>query len=718
MKLWVRLGVGIVVLAIVVILAGLVLLPRLLSGDAMRARIEQAAREGTGRELRYESLEVGLLPPSLRVIDTALSGATESDPPLLEAREIDLRVALLPLLFGTVVVDSLVADGATLRLTRTADGIELPRPADEADEPEDAPPDADPPGDAPSSAEGGSETGSVGFAVRRLRLSDSTLRLVDRAVSPAVNWELREIDASGRGSSLDGPIAVEVEAVLASGGRFALEGTASLDGELDLSARLEAVAIDPLAPYLGDGLEIAGRLDGSGAVSGPAASPQKLEVDLHGEDIRFRRDDLSLRGAIDLRAELRDPAGQPAGKFEVDATGAELEVGGGFTKPSGTPATVTGRIAGSEGGGLAFDEVRLLIRNFEATGRVSSLDPLSAELSADSFELDGWESLLPGLATSPPSGRISIEGLAYRAEPPELQGALRLADVVLRSPDAAPITLRGVLLAKGQDISSEDLVAETGGQALDLDARLRSLFDSPRYDFAVRAKAAESNALLTSLLSKPDTLYGPLGLDASFRGPVGGELLPSLGGRIDFSVVPGRLVGVSLLQRVFDRLGSAGSLALDLGKAFGGRDLQRFYGDEFERLSGVLDIQGGVARTNDLTFLYEGYGVVLRGTLNLADLALDMRGELTLHEVIDAKLARELGARDSYRPRRRSIGLAAVRGTLDDPSVRVDARAAVQLAAAYASGGIVDEALGGVLGDDAEDIVEGVLEGILGGRRR
>ena len=217
MKLLVRGVIGLVLLVVVALVATLLLLPRC-DEENVRDLVQQAVRDALGRELRYETCELGFLPPSLRVMGVTLSGEKVEDPPLLEAREIALRVALLPLLFRTVVVDSLLVEGATLRLTRTSDGIALPSPpvADAAgggEGTQPAPLDAD----QGSPSDGGGESGSVDLAVRELRLRDTTLQLLDRAVSPEVRWELREIDATASAGSLDGPIELEIEATLASG---------------------------------------------------------------------------------------------------------------------------------------------------------------------------------------------------------------------------------------------------------------------------------------------------------------------------------------------------------------------------------------------------------------------------------------------------------------------------------------------------------------------
>lgn len=714
MKWLVRIAAGAALLVLLAIGAALLVLPRLLEGEEVRARIAQAARDATGREVAYRTLELGLLPPSLRALDTRVSGAAEGDPPFVEAREIALRVALLPLVFRTVVVDSLSIEGATLRLVRGADGLELPGPPPRGSEP------------AAGAEAGGADTGSapassVSLAVRSVRLSDTTLQLVDRQVKPAVTWELREIEARATGRSLDAPVDLEIRGALASGGRIALDGTATLAGDLDLEADLDDVVLDPLAPYLGPDLELRGRLAGSASVSGAAASPAKLAADLHGSEVRFRRGDVALRGAVDVKADLADPAGAADGRFEVDATGAELEVGGGFTKPAGTPATVSGRIAKGEGGGLAFEDVKLLIRNFEAKGRIGSLDPLRVELDATPFELAGWEQLVPALAERRPVGRLGVEGLRYRAQPADLQGAIHLTDVQLGGDGAQPVALNGLLRAAGTAIRSEGLVAVAAGQTLELDARLEQLFTQPRYRVVAKAQGADSNALLSGLFAKPDTLFGPLGLNADVSGALGGDPLRSLTGEIDFGVVDGRLVGVSLLRAVFDRLGGLGGALLGLGQALGGRDLQRFYGDEFQKLDGVVRIADGVAHTDGLSLAYRGYMVRLRGSLGLADLALDMRGDLTIGEELDAEIADELRLKD-YRSRVRTIELAEVGGTLSAPVVRVTPEVATRFAAGYAGDSYLDklrEVVEEEAGEGSGGIVDqglGVLQDVLGGK--
>jgi hypothetical protein len=135
----------------------------------------------------------------------------------------------------------------------------------------------------------------------------------------------------------------------------------------------------------------------------------------------------------------------------------------------------------------------------------------------------------------------------------------------------------------------------------------------------------------------------------------------ALEGDVSLRIAPGRLRRVSLLREAFE--------AARVVRAKDGAGA-RAYGDEFESLSGRFRIQSGEARTDDLRLVYGDYTAELRGSVGLADRALDLRGSLT----IDEELA---------QAGRRTIPLASVTGTLDDPRVALSQEALAGLAAAY-----------------------------------
>jgi hypothetical protein len=357
-KLLIRLGIAVVVLVILGLVLLAVLLPRLAKSEAVRARIQSAALSALGREFAYRELGVGLLPPSLLVEEPRLAGEGPGAAALVEAERVALRVALLPLLARTLVVDSLVVDGAAVRLVRTADGVALPLPAE--------PPDATPAAESAALESGGA---AVSLAVRALELRDAEVVLEDRAVDPPVTWELRDIDVMARGKALDRPIEIEASLKLGSGGAAAVRGTATLAGELDLEVALEALALGPLRSYLDADGALDGLLSGTVRVQGPAASPARISADLAIRDAHFALSDIAVAGTVKARADLADALGAPGGSFDLDASNAELRYGGAFTKPAGVPATVNGKIVTDERGNLGIDDVKLRIRGLDAWGR-------------------------------------------------------------------------------------------------------------------------------------------------------------------------------------------------------------------------------------------------------------------------------------------------------------------------------------------------------------
>jgi hypothetical protein len=352
--------------------------------------------------------------------------------------------------------------------------------------------------------------------------------------------------------------------------------------------------------------------------------------------------------------------------------------------------------------------------------------PLRVEVDSASAELDGAETLVNALAAAPPSGRVRAEKLHFVSEPPALVGVIHFDDLAVtpRNLDT-PITVHGALVAQGTDLRSRDLSLVAGGQPLAVDLRLLDLFGEPRYEIEAMADDADANALLTAFAGKPDTLYGPLSLRGAFRGAVDPErpFLDALTGTLQFDIEKGRLVGISLLQATFSKLGAVGtlgSLAVNAGQLFSGDHVEEYYSEEFERIHGSLRVNGPVAYAEPLALLYSGYGADLAGTLRLTDLSLDMVGRLTLFEEIDASIADEVGA-EGYEPSRRSIPLASVRGTLDAPEVQLAGNSAVEFATGYARS-LYGEKLKGILdkefGKGTGQAIEGALDGIFGGDRQ
>ena len=681
------------VLAALALGAALLLLPRVIASDAARARIESAAEAALGRALRYQRLDFGLLPPSLVVVAPVIAGATPEEPPFAEARRVSLRVALLPLLTRRLLIDGLVVDGATLRLRRTAAGLELPRPAER---------------DGTTGAE--PATGAAGelppLGVRMLTLRHTTLILEDAAAQPPVTWELRELRAKLRGESLEAPLRVEASFELASGGRATARGTVTLAGEVDLDLALEEIALAPAASYLGDGVRFAGTVSGEVELEGPARSPGRIAARLALRDADVRFDEIALRGRLRLEADLAGGADAPSGRFDIDATDAELVYGGAFRKPAGTSATISGRIVSGPDGVLGFDDLKLRVKDLDATAELRDGPRIRMNVRAPPFDLAGWEELVPALAGWQLGGRVAPGELALERAPTGLHGRLGLDGVQASSPRGGTLVLRGELVGEGPRVRSQGMELVAADQLFRVEAELQDLdAPAPRWQLHLDGRDADVSRLLDGFAGKRDALHGRLTIAGDFGLPLdtGGDPLASLRGRVRLEIRDGWTSGRSVLKTSLDAL-IAVAQPLDLltrGLHTGSHGRS---GDRFESITGTFDVADGIARTDDLRIVERDHSIALSGTLRLADLALDMRGRLSF-----------AGA-DASEPggERRGIPIAHVRGTLGNPDVEVTREAARSFAAALDPGKLgakLERALG-------PDAARGLADGLGGLLRR
>jgi hypothetical protein len=703
--------------------------------DAARARIEEAAREATGREIRYGELDFGLLPPRLVVVEPEVLGASSGSAPVFEAAEVALEIALAPLLAWTVVVDSLVVESATVRLVRTAGGIELPGEAAaagartaggvapspqqrEATEPaEDAP--LSPAREADS--ERGEEGKGFALAVRQVDLRDCRLLLEDRVVSPPTTWKLDDVVAAASGKSLEDLIDFELSGALNSGGSFRASGEAEIEGPFRIDLELEGIVLDPAAPYLAGGQRVRGAASGTVSASGREREAERITVDVLVRDGELAVDDLTVRGEMKIRADLEGGLENANGSFQIDATDAEMEYGAAFRKGRGTAATATGRIVTGPDGHIGLQDTQVKIKNFEAEVQLETGARTRATVEAEPFGLAGWETMIPPLADYSPAGTLDLRALAVATDPLEVRGALDLQDLRLRRSDGAEVVLRGGFRGTGAEIRSEKLTAQVAGQEIRLSTRITELAARPRFTTEVEADGVESSALLALVTDRKRTLQGPLELRGALASPLGAgrALAETLEGTLRFRIEPGRLKGVSLLEKTFQGLGRAGDAAVLAGRLKGGRTLQRFYDDEFQYLGGTLRIARGLARSDDLRLVYRHYTVDLRGSVGLLDGRLDLRGKLTIDEEIDGAIANQDPADQKLSPgRSRVIPLARVTGTLESPRVEITDEAVVRFAALYAAGQRrekwerkLDERLGEGSGRQVLDALDQILSG-------
>lgn len=716
MRILIRLLLGVLVLLLLGIGGLALFLPRLVNGPAVRSRIESAARAATGRDFAYGDVTVGFVPPRLVVTDPMIAGPSATSEPFLRADSVSLQLALGPLLARVLLVDSLVVDGARLRVVRTKAGFDLPAPATDAGAP------AGPAGASSADAES-SAAADFSLAVRDLVLRKIQIVVLDQTVAPPVTLQLEDAELRAKVRSLEEPIDFELSGALASGGGFRGSGTASLAGDVDLALNLEGVETGAFAPYLEATRKIDGRVKGRVDLRANSDSVQSVDAALQFDARDLRIEDVEAQGLVTVNANLD---GAPlTGSFEMDATAADLSYGGGaFRKTRGTPATVTGRLRIRSGGNIDIEGFHLRIRNLDAKGKVELGDRIQMELSVPPFELAGWDDLVGALSGLGIGGTLELRDFRVATPPLNLAGRVQLAGVRVTPPDGAPVVMNGSIQASGTMLNAEWIQVTAAGQPLQLSGQVANLATQPSYRLNLNANQVDSRALLAAYTSMTDEFEGPLTVLANLNGPLGGPLsvAETVSGDVTMEVGQGRIRGVSLLEGAFDQIGSIANAALIFGHLQGGKTLQRFYEDEFESIRGTWRIDSGLARTNDLTLKYRHYTVDLRGTLGLADQKLAFTGNLTIDEQLDETLAgTDSGARAGTRSTKRVIPLAQVTGTLQQPRVRLTPEAVMAFASSYALGSRrskVQEQIDERLGKGSGEAVLDALGGILGGGKR
>jgi len=737
-RIAIRIAGILLVLLVVALIALTVALPRMLRSDAVRSRLRDLAMEATGREIGYGELDFGLVPPRLVVREPEVKGTSEGSAAVFRAAGLEFEIALAALLGGQLVVDSLVVEGGEVHLLRTPEGVEIPgeaaaakarkafvaaHPSSKRSKCRESEPTADATAssreESPGTGGGDDEESSSAFAVRQVALRDSRVFLEDQSVSPPVLWELDDVIGTASGESIGDAIDFEVEGSLASGGSVQAKGEAEFGGPFRIDFQLGDVVLAPLAPYLSSGQRVRGAVSGTVATLRTEQDTERVSVDVVVRGGELAAEDLVVRGQMKILANLGEGFGDAAGSFQLDATDAEVEYGVLLRKGRGTAATATGRIVTGPDGEIGLQDTEVKIENFEAEVQVETGARDRTTIDAEPFDLTGWGERIPALADLNPSVDLGGRRIVVAKKPLEMRGALDLHGVHLRRSDGEEVVLRGSLRGTGSEIRSEKLVAEVGGQEIQLSVLAYALDRQPRFAMKAEADAVESSALLALFTEKSDTLQGPLELRGKLSGPLGGDrpLSETLQGKVRMRIENGRLKGVSVLKRTFQGVGSAGDAAPPAGSLEGGRTLQRSYDDEFQYLGGTLRIANGLARTDDLQLVYHDYAVDLHGSVRLRDQQLDL--ELTMDDEIEGSVANQGAVGPKSQPgQAREITLARVTGTLESPRVKLTDEGVVRLAAIYATAERreewsekIDEYLGEGAGSQVMDALDQLLEG-------
>jgi len=344
-------------------------------------------------------------------------------------------------------------------------------------------------------------------------------------------------------------------------------------------------------------------------------------------------------------------------------------------------AEAAARFVPEETGEVVF-EARVAFRDVDEVlvqGTVG--DTTTVAVTTDDIDLEGWDTILPVLAPYAARGKIALDGLAVElidGEPREFGGRVAMRGIALTVPDAGRVQLRGTIVGEETRIRTQGLKARLGPAVISIQGAIEDPLREGRFDLAIKTSGdVEANDVLSNLTSARNTVYGPLRFDGRVTGrlddPEG--VAPTLAGDVRFSVGErggGRLRGVSLLRTILDQIPVIGGAARLTRPFRGGRSVDDYFTERFEIIEGVFRIGEGQVEAETLRLAYPGYEARLTGPLRLADLSLDMTGEVLLKGDLVSTLGGLAGADVPDREPIR-IELAKVTNTLSEPEVEMTA---------------------------------------------
>jgi|GEM_PF-1483362 len=668
------------VLAVVLVGAGVALRRASIDLDGQRALIAEAVEAATGRRLALAGkARLALAPgPHILVEDVTLANAPwGSRPAMLAARRIVLELEWLPLLAGRVVVRRLVFDAPDVLIETDARGR----------------------GNWAFEGAGGADGAALPFAIDEISLRRGRLVYRDGAGGRRLSIAIDEarLAAEDRGDGFTVAIAgkvdgqpVSIEGRLGPFAAFAGARPLALDLRLrsgDLAFALAGRIADlPLLAGLDLGLGVEGgdlrafarRIGGdgpdlgafrvSGHVSGSAARP-RLDS-LVGRAGRADRASISVEGSID-----EPKAGRGLDLIvAVVAPGLDrLGTAFGVALPETAPLAATGRLRDREGR-YRIDDLAATIGESDFAGSLTvalagSRPRVEARLISTRVDFDA---LFGTTETAPADERAVEDARLFSAETIDF-AALDALDLRLRL-RADRLTVGGFVFSS----SDLALTLDRGEGGLRV-ARARygegDFVGSLRVDARTRPAAValdiEAEAFdvgrLLSDLGLPDLVKGKaeVAIDVAGEGASIARIMASLDGHARLVMGPGRIATRYVDLFAADLFQSLDLIASDDAEARVNCLIARF------------DIAGGTGESRDLLLDTQRTTVTGGGRIALGE------------ETLDLLLA--------PRPRNPSLMSLAtpmrVAGTLAAPTIAPDAlgvarSAGVAVLGALATGGI------------------------------
>ena len=587
-----RVGIAIAVIILVIIMAAAVYAATF-DVNRYRGAIQADLAKSLGREVSLGEMRLSLFPPRFVAHDVAILDDPnfQAHRPFVQTQELDVSIKLLPLLHKSVEIDSLFLQRPAVELIKNARGTwnfaSLGGPSKEP-------------------SEQLSSSNRKTLSLSQLVIQDGQVAITDeQARQPRSVYD--HIDVTLRDFAADKPFSIEAAAHLpgpnnqqlslqGKGGpvRSDQPGATPFHGTLDLhQVQIAGARRFVSSPALAN---VDGSLSGQANISSDAG---KLSAtgNINGDNMRMNGRELGF--PIALAFNVHDDL--PADLLMIDS--ANLKLGA-------TPLSLNGTVNSKS----TPPQIDLCVK---ANG-VSVTE--AAKLAAAA-----GVALRPGVAVS---GTMDLNVEARGAATnPALNGTINGRDLQASGKDfPEPVQIKGVTVyLTPSEIHSNPFTVTAGSTALSADLAMQQYLS--KNALTVNATLRATNAELPSLLSIAKAYgitaldgvsgAGTLNLDLHAAGPVrsasSSDLGRALNGTMSLNFHDVRYSGADISHEL---TGIAGALGLH-------ENNQGF--TNINKLTGNIDVQSGIAQTDNTEALLDIGNVGIAGTANLVNQTLNLR---------------------------------------------------------------------------------------------
>lgn len=624
--------IGIIVAAMaVIVIVAVIVAPMVINLNKYKPRIEAEAAKAVGRPV---TLGGEIAPSVFPWIGMAISDVQVGNPPGFEEKDFvsiggfEVRVKLLPLLFGQYEVKRFVLKDPRIVLEKREDGLSnldgLGRP--------DAAPPAEKPGKAPApepqTAEppAPSQIPIKSLVVGEFAITNGGLLYIDHGTG--ARHEIREIDLTLNDVSLDKAIQLDFRAV-ADGHPVTVTGSV---GPVGPEPGKSPVNIDLVATILKElTIQLQGRVDD------PSGSPQ---LDMHLQVAPF--------SPRKLMAALKQPLPvDPADPKVLNAVALSMKL-------AGTPESV--RIAD---GSLTLDDSKMV---FSAQAKAFEKPDLTLAAELDRIDLDRY---LP--AASPAEERPAAPKEAPAPQDPKktdyaplrklvLDARFKIGDARIKNVRMQNLALKAT--AKNGIIRLDPLDLDFYRGRLSATGTFNVQQDRPRSTASLAVGDVQAAPLIKDLMDK-ELIEGMLAaaVNLQFSGDSPDLIRRTLSGNGELSFIDGAIVGIDLADMVRN-VQAAFGLAEQPGEK---------PRTDFSELIVPFSIDTGVARLGEARLNSPLLRLTAGGTADLVKETLNLR--------VEPKFVASLKGQADTAQLSGIVVPVMVSGSFDDPTFRPDLRA-------------------------------------------